>query len=235
LLHLRHRGVDVSITFCAVSSAGCSTRLRSRIPSADFSYSDCKTLAPIWEKVAADFASEPAVLIAKVDAEGENSKATAQAQDVSSYPTLKFFPKGSTTPEAYSGARSEEALVEFVNSKAGTHRLVGGGLNTKAGTIDTIDAILAKYVTAGGVSDVEKATSEITAAAQGLKDKSVDYYMRALAKLGANPEYATKEQTRLAGLLKKGGLAPEKIDDLTTRSNILRSFLIKDEGEKSEL
>ena len=68
-----------------------------------------------------------------------------------------------------------------------------------------------------------------------LKDTSVDYYLRALAKLGANPEYATKEQTRLANLLKKGGLAQEKIDDLTTRSNILRSFLVKDDAEKSEL
>jgi protein disulfide-isomerase A6 len=196
--------------------------------------SDCKSLAPVWEKVATDFANEPTVLIAKVDAEAEDSKATAQAQEVSSYPTLKFFPKGSTTPEAYSGARSEEALVDFVNSKAGTHRLVGGGLDTKAGTIDAIDAILAKYVTAGGIGDLEKATSEITAAAKDLKHKSVDYYLRALAKLRANPEYATKEQTRLAGLLKKGGLAQEKIDDLTTRSNILQSFLAK-EGEKSEL
>jgi protein disulfide-isomerase-like protein len=119
--------------------------------------SDCKSLAPVWEKVATDFANEPTVLIAKVDAEAENSKATAQAHEVSSYPTLKFFPKGSTTPEAYSGARSEEALVDFVNSKAGTHRLVGGGLDTKAGTIDAIDAILAKYVTAGGIGDLEKA------------------------------------------------------------------------------
>jgi protein disulfide-isomerase A6 len=56
-----------------------------------------------------------------------------------------------------------------------------------------------------------------------------------LSKLGANPEYATKEQTRLAGLLKKGGLAQEKIDDLTTRSNILRSFLVKDDVDKTEL
>jgi protein disulfide-isomerase A6 len=147
---------------------------------------------------------------------------------------LKFFPRGSTTPEPYSGARTEEALVEFVNSKAGTHRLVGGGLDAKAGTIDMIDILLAKYITAGGIQDVEKATSEITAAAKGLKDKTVDYYLKALAKLSKNPEYATKEQTRLAGLLKKGGLAPEKIDDLTTRSNILAKFLVKDD-EKSEL
>ena len=195
---------------------------------------DCKSLAPTWEKLAEDFAAEPTVLIAKVDAEAENSKATAQSQDISGFPTLKFFPKGSTVSEIYSGARAEEALVEFVNSKAGTHRLVGGALDAKAGTIDALDSILSKYVTAGGISDVSAATVELQAAAVGLKDKSVEYYMKALTKLGANPEYATKEETRLAGLLKKGGLAQEKIDDLTTRSNILRRFLVQDK-EKSEL
>lgn len=35
-------------------------------------------------------------------------------------------------------------------------------------------------------------------------------------------------------MLKKGGLAPEKIDDLTSRTNILKLFGKKDE-EKSEL
>lgn len=194
----------------------------------------CKTLAPTWEKVAADFASEPSVLIAKIDAEAENSKATAQAQGVTGYPTIKFFPKGSTEPEAYSGGRSEEALVDFINSKAGTYRLPGGGLNSQAGTIEVIDSVLAKYITQGGIKDVEKATADIKKATQDLKDKSVEYYLRALSKLTGNPEYAMKEQTRLAGLLKKGGLAPEKIDDLQKRSNILAKFLVKDEG-KSEL
>lgn len=195
---------------------------------------DCKSLAPTWEKVASDFASEPNVLIAKVDAEAENSKATAQEQGVTGYPTIKFFPKGSTEPEAYSGGRSEEALVDFVNSKAGTYRVPGGGLNSQAGTIEVIDNLLAKYITAGGIKDVEKATAEVKKATTNIKDKSVDYYLRALSKITGNPEYAMKEQTRLAGLLKKGGLAPEKIDDLQRRSNILAKFLVKDEA-KSEL
>jgi protein disulfide-isomerase A6 len=195
---------------------------------------DCKTLAPIWEKLATDFASEPSVVIAKVDAEAENSKSTAQSQDVASYPTIKFFPRGSSSAEKYEGERSEDALVAFMNEKAGTHRVVGGGLDTKAGTIEAVDLILAKYITSGGLSDVEKATTDISKAIEGLKDKYAAYYVKALQKLGKNPEYARKEQTRLAGLLKKGGLAQEKIDDLTSRSNILARFLVKDEG-KSEL
>jgi protein disulfide-isomerase A6 len=125
-------------------------------------------------------------------------------------------------------------LVAFINEKSGTHRLVGGSLDTKAGTIDAIDAILSKYVTSGGLSDLEKVSSEVADAAKGLKDKYAEYYVKALKKVGANPEYAQKEQTRLAGLLRKGGLAQEKIDDLTRRSNILRGFLVK-EDTKDEL
>jgi protein disulfide-isomerase A6 len=173
-------------------------------------------------------------LIAKIDAEAENSKATAQSQGVTGYPTIKFFPKGSTEAEAYSGGRSEEALVDFINSKAGTYRVPGGGLNSQAGTIEVIDSVLAKYITQGGIKDVEKVTADIKKATQDLKDKSVEYYLRALSKITGNPEYAMKEQTRLAGLLKKGGLAPEKIDDLQKRSNILAKFLVKDDA-KSEL
>ena len=197
-------------------------------------YTDCKSLAPIWEKLATDFSTEPDVLIAKVDAEADNSKATASDQEVSSYPTIKFFPAGSKTAEHYSGGRTEEALVDFVNSKAGTYRVAGGGLNAKAGTVEAIDVILTKYVTANGLKDVEEASVEVANAVVGLKDKYAEYYVKAVKKMGANPHYATKEQTRLAALLKKGGLAQEQIDDLTSRSNILAKFLVHDEA-KSEL
>jgi protein disulfide-isomerase A6 len=108
-------------------------------------------------------------------------------------------------------------------------------LDAKAGTIEALDAILAKHVTSGGLNDVEKAVGELGKAVQGLKDKYAGYYVKALQKLGQNPQYASKEQTRLAGLLKKGGLAQEKIDDLTSRSNILRGFLVKEAEGKDEL
>lgn len=173
-------------------------------------------------------------MIAKLDAEAENAKATAQELGVTGYPTIKFFPKGSKDAEEYSGARTEDALVEFVNSKAGTFRIAGGGLNEKAGTVEAIDNILQKYVTTNGIKDIEQATKDVKEAIKGVQNKSTEYYLKALAKLTGNPEYAMKEQTRLAGLLKKGGMSPEKIDDLQKRSNILSKFLVKDQT-KSEL
>lgn len=195
---------------------------------------DCKSLKPVWEKVAEDFAADPQVVIAQVDAEADNSKALAQEQGITGFPTIKFFPKGSAEPSPYAGARTEDAFVDFINQKTGVNRMVGGRLNTKAGTIETLDSILAKYITPNGLSDVEKATAELTKGAKDISDTMKDYYLRALAKITGNPEYAMKEQTRLAGLLKKGGLAPEKIDDLQRRSNVLAKFLVKDEA-KDEL
>lgn len=187
---------------------------------------DCKTLAPTWESLATDFSTEPSVLIAKVDAEAENSKSTAESHGVKSYPTLKYFPKGSTTAVPYEGGRSEEDLVTFMNEKAGTHRVVGGGLDAKAGTVAALDTLVGK-LTAGG--DLASVSEEVTKAAKGVQDKYAVYYVKVLEKLGKGQGYVQKELNRLEGLIKKGGLAPEKLDDLTSRSNILRSFSGKGE------
>ncbi|KAF7899662.1 hypothetical protein EAF00_003998 [Botryotinia globosa] len=195
----------------------------------------CKTLAPVWEKVASDFANEPNVVIAKVDAEAENSKATAKDQGVTSYPTIKFFPKGSTEAEAYSGGRSEKDIVEFMNSKAGTHRAVGGGLDATAGTIEALDALVTKFT---GGSSIAEIAAEATKAAQeykeGAQSKYAEYYVKVFDKLSKSDNYAAKELARLDGIIKKGGLAPEKLDEFTTKTNILRRFIEKATG-KSEL
>lgn len=190
---------------------------------------DCKNLAPIWETLANDFINEPNVLIAKVDAEAENAKALAKDQGVTSYPTIKFFKKGTTEPLPYEGGRSEKDFVEFLNTNSGTHRAVGGGLDATGGTIEALDTIVAKFSNA-----YADGVKEITKAAGGIKDKYAQYYVKALTKMSTNKEYAEKEYKRLQGLISKGNLAPEKLDDLYSRSNILQKFIPK-EAEKSEL
>ena len=59
-------------------------------------------------------------------------------------------------------------------------------------------------------------------------------YVTRFKKAGDNKEYAQKELNRLQGLIGKGNLAQEKLDDLTSRSNILKRFLGSSE-ERSEL
>lgn len=164
------------------------------------------------------------MIIAKVDAEA--NKAVASAQGVSSFPTIKYFPAGSTQGVDYKGGRDEKDLLAFVNEKTGLHRAVGGGLDAQGGTIKALDEI-AITLTGGNVADVAKAMKK---AAQGAKDKYAEYYVKVLDKLAENKDYLSKESTRLEGLLQKGGLARPKEDDLTSRLNILKQFL---SGEKS--
>ncbi|KAL4771121.1 thioredoxin-like protein [Aspergillus nidulans var. acristatus] len=182
----------------------------------------CKKLAPTWETLATDFALEPNVIIAKVDAEAENSKATAKSQGVTGYPTIKFFAKGSTEGVVYQGARTEEAFVDFINNNAGTHRAPGGTLNEKAGTILALDEIVAKYITSKNFGELVDEAKKVAKTAGG---KYAEYYVKVAEKLAQNEEYAAKELERLKKVLAKGGSAPEKVDDMVSRSNILRKFL----------
>ncbi|KAF2453233.1 disulfide-isomerase tigA [Lineolata rhizophorae] len=190
----------------------------------------CKNLAPTWETLAQNFAPESTVLIAKVDAEAPNAKATASDQGVSSYPTIKFFPRGSTEPEMYEGGRSEADFVAFLNEKAGTRRAVGGGLNTAAGTIEAFDTLVKEV---GGA--YEKGVDRAKKLAGEVKDRYGDYYVKVFEKMSSNKGYVEKELGRLEGMLKKGSLAPEKHDDLTARTNILRRFTGAVSSEKDEL
>lgn len=190
---------------------------------------DCKTLAPTWEKVAEDFSSENGVLIAKVDCEADNAKATAQNAGVKSYPTINFYPKGSTEGIPYTGGRSQADLISFMNEKAGTHRIIGGGLDAIAGTIPSLDEIVST-LKAGGADAYKK----LETAAGALQDTYAEYYNKVAKKMESNQDYAEKELARLQKMLNKGGLAKATQDELTSRSNILNKFLVGEEN-KDEL
>lgn len=190
---------------------------------------DCKNLAPIWETLAEDFINEPSVVIAKVDAEADNSKATAKDNGVTSYPTIKFFPKGSSEPEDYNGGRSEVELLEFVNGKANTHRVPGGGLDATAGTIDILNHIALQY--SAGTEKLAELTNEARKAVKNLSEdaqyKYAEYYIKVFDKLSQNEGWVAKESARLDNIIKKGGLAPSKLDELQSKSNILKKYIDK--------
>ena len=65
-----------------------------------------------------------------MNADDERNKPLAQKEGVNSYPTIKFYGSDNQA-EDYSGPRGEADLVKFLNSKCGTFRAVGGGLNSK--------------------------------------------------------------------------------------------------------
>ncbi|KAF8249561.1 disulfide isomerase [Wilcoxina mikolae CBS 423.85] len=194
----------------------------------------CKSLAPVYETVARGFADEDDVIIANIDADAANGKATAQKFGVTGYPTLKFFPKGSTEPIPYEGSRSEAGIINFLNDKAGTNRAAGGGLNDEAGRIAAFDEEIQKLVK-GDSDSLKTVTEKVLRLAEDSKDIYASYYVKALGKLAKNEKYIEKEITRLRGILEKGGLASKKADELTCKANILAQFFAEKPDNKDEL
>lgn len=166
-----------------------------------------------------------------MDAESPGSKGTAEKYGVTGYPTLKFFPKSSTSPVPYEGGRSESDILNFINTHAGTFRVPGGGLNDQAGRIASLDEIAHKYK--GDATTLPALISEVGLASKALETPSshAAYYAKVLEKLLKDPTYAEKELARLERVRTKGTNAQEKLDNMTIRQNILRQFLGEDVGQ----
>jgi protein disulfide-isomerase-like protein len=64
----------------------------------------CKSLEPEWAIAGNTFLPDDDVVIAAVDA--TENQGLADKFGVSGYPTIKYFPKGSTEAEDYKGGRS---------------------------------------------------------------------------------------------------------------------------------
>lgn len=178
--------------------------------------------------MATDYINDKNVVIAKIDADAPNGKAAAQKHNVQSYPTILLFPAGEEEPKLHHGGRSEKELLEWINKRVGTHRVVGGGLDAYAGTVAALDAIVVKFT---GGADLAEVTEEIKKEAESLKDtvqsKYAEYYVRVFDKLNKSDGYVTKELARLDGILAKGGLAPSKRDEIQSKTNVLRKFVEK--------
>jgi protein disulfide-isomerase A6 len=69
-------------------------------------------MKPAYENVARAFASESDCVVAQMDADAADNKPVAAKYDVRSFPTIKFWPKGSSEPVRYESGRSEEQFVE---------------------------------------------------------------------------------------------------------------------------
>lgn len=80
----------------------------------------CKTLAPEYEIAATALKNAKDVVIASVDADAH--KSLGSKFGVTGFPTLKWFAKGAhSTPEDYNAGRTADAIVTFVNGKAGSN------------------------------------------------------------------------------------------------------------------
>jgi len=76
----------------------------------------CQALAPDYEKLAAEVKNNTDIIIAKVDGTTNEVKGV----NISSFPTLKWFPSNDKKGIDYDGERTYDELLKFVTEKATT-------------------------------------------------------------------------------------------------------------------
>jgi protein disulfide-isomerase A1 len=72
----------------------------------------CKQLAPTWEKLAEKYKDDPKIVIAKMDSTANE----IEDLKIHSFPTIKFFPAGSSKAVDYAGERTLEGFSKFLDS-----------------------------------------------------------------------------------------------------------------------
>merc|ERR1712046_284826 len=72
----------------------------------------CKEFAPVYEKIAENYQGNDAVVVAKLDSEAH--AVFAKMYKVTSYPTIKIFPKKEKTGTEYTGERNEADLKAWI-------------------------------------------------------------------------------------------------------------------------
>ncbi|KAL7141911.1 hypothetical protein ABFS83_08G086500 [Erythranthe nasuta] len=80
----------------------------------------CKALAPEYEKAAAALSShEPAIVLAKVDANEEVNRDLATQFEIQGFPTIKILRNGGKIIQDYKGPREADGIVEYLKKQVG--------------------------------------------------------------------------------------------------------------------
>jgi len=188
----------------------------------------CKRLAPEYDKVGKTFEGEDSVVIAKCDSDAHRE--LGQQFGVQSFPTIKFFPKDNKAGEDYSGGRTVEDFVSFINTRADTDRIIGGGFSQNAGRISELDELARQFVAASSNSDKQQIlqqAEQVVASDSVTNHKNSKYakfYTLAMKKLLVEADYVSKESGRLQRMLGSSALKSNDFVQFNKRINVLQAF-----------
>lgn len=187
----------------------------------------CKAMAPDWEKLARLYANDDNIVIANVDCSDlELTYGLTEVFGIEAFPTIMFFSENDpeVEPSFYSGSRSFDSFVDFIQQKGISDRTSSGKLNEVAGLIPDLDlSVLPNYRAI--LKQVESSNS-----------KYAEVYTKVLSKAIETPKYLEKEAKRLQNLLSESDkLSSSVIDSFNIKLNIVKSLLHSSEGTKDEL
>lgn len=135
---------------------------------------------------------------------------------LSMFPDMRLWCKDENEPVKYSGGKSAQEILDFINDYCGTQRGLNGRLSVEAGIIDEVSQIVEDFLTKGHRAQYITEMESV----EGTK-----YYVTVMKEIiEKGDSFITEERDRLNRLLNSKALAPDKIDEFQIRVNILGVF-----------
>lgn len=210
----------------------------------------CKTLQPIWEKLANEiYANDDKIIIGKVITDINPADKLMSQFGITSFPTILYFDSskidedGLRRPVMFYGDRSLELFVSFINENAGLHRDTSGELLETAGKIKKLDELIEDKLSKGPGSDIglellRELNKIITLSTSLVVNKGDmvsssddlsmgNYYKKLINKIiNGETEFFEREINRLTKMLQnnKQSLQNQTIDSIQKRLNVLNVF-----------
>lgn len=144
--------------------------------------------------------------------------------DVTGYPTVKYFPPGSTVPVDYQGGREVEPMLDYINVNAGTYRTLSGELTEMAGRIKSLDDVIlaVEKIDAAAIASMKEAVAAVADSKAAAHAKE---YLSMAEKIAAKGvEFVEKEIARLTGMIGSSSVSADKKTGFMIRKNILNAF-----------
>lgn len=189
-----------------------------------------------WEALAGEIASGPNLLLAEVGVEehgNEQNKDLGEQYSISpdDFPQFRLFKSGEdiSSPVAFTGESvTADALKRFIKS-AGISVVLEGCL-------ESFDLLASRFLS--NPSDRDNIGNEGKTLLNNLSDeneiKSAKYYMKVMAKLINDSNFASNEINRLNKILDGQGFSDDKVRWFKIRLNILSSFVSDTQEETKE-
>lgn len=174
----------------------------------------CKKFLPHMREVAEAFKYDDRVQIVANDV--DLYKFYNWDFDLKSFPDCRLYCKDETDPITFSGKKTSEDLIDFINDYCGTQRGLNGRLSSEAGIIDEVSQIVEDFLTKGKkptyISDMEQV-------------EGTQYYVKVMQQISKDGNsWIFSERKRLNEMLNSNTLSPDKLDEFQVRVNILGVF-----------
>lgn len=169
------------------------------------------------------------VVIARIDATEPQHAELASQHNIKSFPTIYFYARGKAkTPVLYSGGRTVEELLHFVNSVSQWPRLLDGDLSWNCGVSPKLNEFAHVYAYGNNEEKRIESLKAFHAALKEVEGAGVAVYKEIMEKMSANPDEAygtlSAEAKALENQLLKLPRGPER-DAIALKLNVCNAIM----------